>query len=190
MFIWKWIKNLLKSWGLINKSGNLLFVGLDGAGKTTLLHCLKFGKIVPQDPTQMPIQEEFTYEKLNIHAYDMGGHVAARPLWGEYITTANAIIFLVDSYDRDRFPEARAELEKILTDERIKTIPILVLGNKIDLPGAASEAELRSALGLSLSTTGKGSAVAHGARPLEIFMCTITRGRGFREGIQWLSQHF
>ena len=54
MFIWNWIKNLLKSWGLINKEGSMLFLGLDGAGKTTLLHLIKYGKIVPQDPTQMP----------------------------------------------------------------------------------------------------------------------------------------
>jgi hypothetical protein len=47
-----------------------------GAGKTTLLHMLKFGRIIPQDPTQMPIREEFTVENLNITAYDMGGHVA------------------------------------------------------------------------------------------------------------------
>jgi hypothetical protein len=41
---------------------------------------LKFGKIVPQDPTQMPIREEFTVENLNVSAYDMGGHVAGLKL--------------------------------------------------------------------------------------------------------------
>ena len=41
-----------------------------------------------------------------------------------------------------------------MTNERISGIPIVVLGNKIDLPGSASEGELREALGL-LDTSGK-----------------------------------
>ena len=54
MWLWNWIKNVLRSWGLMNKEGSVLFLGLDGAGKTTLLHLLKYGKIIPQEPTQMP----------------------------------------------------------------------------------------------------------------------------------------
>ena len=46
-------------------------------------------------------------------------------------------------------------LQSLLSDEQIAMAPILVLGNKIDKPGAASEEEIRHVLGLHGQTTGK-----------------------------------
>ena len=57
-------------------------------------------------------------------------------------------------------------------------VPFLVLGNKIDVPSAASEDELRHALGLASSITGKGKVDLKerpDVRPLEIFMCSVVR---------------
>ena len=42
-----------------------------------------------------------------------------------------------------------------MTDEMVANAPILVLGNKIDVAGAASEEELRYVMGLTGQTTGK-----------------------------------
>lgn len=42
-----------------------------------------------------------------------------------------------------------------MADEQIATAPVLVLGNKIDIPGAASEDEIRHHFGLHGNTTGK-----------------------------------
>ena len=104
----------------------------------------------------------------------------------------NAIVFLIDCTDRERFDESRDELNSLLSDEQIADVPILVLGNKIDVPGAAGEDELRTVLGLHGRTTGKidpPSRKELASRPLELFMVSVLKQQGYGKGFRWLSSY-
>ncbi len=87
----------------------------------------------------------------------------------------------MDAADRGRLGESRVELDALLGDDGLgtTTTPVLILGNKIDVPGAASEDELRQALGLLH---------VRDARPVALFMCSVVRRQGYKEGFQWLAQ--
>lgn len=103
----------------------------------------------------------------------------------------DAVVYLVDAYDKERFAESKRELDALLSDEALANVPFLILGNKIDIPYAASEDELRYHLGLTNFTTGKGKVnlTDSSVRPLEVFMCSIVRKMGYGDGFKWLSQY-
>lgn len=92
---------------------------------------------------------------------ELGGYAQARRVWKDYSLTPDSIVFLVDAWDRQRFQESKNELDSLLTDEALSNCPVLILGNKIDKPGAASEDEIRNYFGLYQLTTGKVTYCTH-----------------------------
>jgi ADP-ribosylation factor-like protein 8 len=69
-------------------------------------------------------------------------------MWERYCRGVNAIVFVVDAADREKFEAARKELQELLSKPPLAGIPLLVLGNKNDLPEAANVDEIIAALGL------------------------------------------
>ena len=72
-------------------------------------------------------------------AFDIGGHEAMRKMWREYFPKIDAIVYLIDAADPERFEESKREFQKILETDELGNIPILILGNKIDKKGSVSE---------------------------------------------------
>jgi GTP-binding protein SAR1 len=190
MFLLDWMWGALAWMGLANKEAKIIFLGLDNAGKTTLMHVLKAAHLKQFEPTFHPTKEDLTIGKINFHAWDLGGHESARRIWQDYFPVVDAVVFIVDVADRERIDEAAKELDEIMQNPQLEKLPILVLGNKIDLPQAMSEEELSVKLQLHQRTTGKGKVeVTKDTRPCEIFMCSIVNREGYGEGFRWLSEY-
>jgi small GTP-binding protein len=159
------------------KEMRILMVGLDAAGKTTILYKLKLGEIVTTIPTIGFNVETVEYKNISFTVWDVGGQDKIRPLWRHYFQNTQGLIFVVDSNDRERFNEARDELNRMLQEDELRDAVVLVFANKQDLPNASSAGQLSEMLGLSTMKN----------RQWYIQATCATSGDGLYEGLDWLS---
>ena len=73
---------------------------------------------------------------VTIKIWDIGGQARFRSMWERYCRGVNAVVYMVDAADHDKLEAARHELMTLLEKPQLARIPVLVLGNKKDLPGA------------------------------------------------------
>jgi len=71
-----------------------------------------------------------------------------RPLWRSYTRHTDAIIFVLDSVDDERFEEAKVELIRTVRSHDNLGVPLLLLANKQDLPGAKEPHEIETLMQL------------------------------------------
>lgn len=69
-------------------------------------------------------------------------------MWERYCRGVNAIVFIVDIADVELIPQAKEELHSLMAHPSLGGIPLLVLGNKSDLPEKLSVDELIDELDL------------------------------------------
>ncbi|KAJ3063316.1 Arf GTPase arl1 [Rhizoclosmatium sp. JEL0117] len=162
-------------WG--SKEVRILILGIDGAGKTTILYRLQIGEVVTTIPTIGFNVETVTYKNIKFQVWDLGGQTSIRPYWRCYYQNTDAVIYVIDSTDRERLGISKDELLSMLQEEELKTAKLLVLANKQDLAGAMSAAEVSEHLGL---TELRG-------RQWTIFKCSAMTGEGLTESLDWLA---
>jgi len=153
-------------------------VGLDAAGKTTILYKLKLGELITTIPTIGFNVETVEYKNIAFTMWDIGGQDKIRPLWRHYYQNTQAVIFVVDSNDRERVEEVKEELLRLLQEDELRDAVVLVIANKQDLPNAMNAAELRGKLGLDQLR----------CRNWYLQSACATTGEGLYEGLDWLSR--
>lgn len=141
-------QNASESRSVESAGTQVLVLGLDGAGKTSLLHCLATGSL-EQDmqPTQGFNAVSINREDMHIEFLEIGGKEELRSYWQRYMSKALVLVFVVDSSDPQLFPLAKRHLHELLASD--PRLPLMVLANKQDLPGASSITDLHDALSLS-----------------------------------------
>ncbi|CAL6033188.1 ADP-ribosylation_factor [Hexamita inflata] len=161
------------------KDIHILVLGLDAAGKTTIIKKLNIGEVIVSIPTINFILEKVEYKNIKFTMWDVGGQDVVRPLWVHYYQNTDAIIFVVDSTDKDpfRIQGARDELQNLMIEDRLQNAALLVFANKQDLPKAMSLSDLSESLELNNYIN----------REQHIQACCAKTGEGLQQGFEWLS---
>ncbi|KAJ1088009.1 hypothetical protein NDU88_001168 [Pleurodeles waltl] len=157
------------------KEARILMLGLDAAGKSTLLYKLKFNEPFSTIPTIGFNVEMIQAEKhFALTVWDVGGQLKMRKLWCYYFEGADGLVYVIDSANKQHLEEARRQFEQILKNELVKNVPVVVMANKQDLPGALNAEEITRTFNMKKHCSDRDWFV----QPC----CAIT-GQGLTEGL-------
>ncbi|KAM7326431.1 hypothetical protein ACRRTK_014909 [Alexandromys fortis] len=132
----------------LEKSNQILVVGLDGAGKTSVLHSLASNRVQHSlAPTQGFNEVCISTEDRQMEFLEIGGREPFRAYWDMYLPKVWLLIFVVDSADHSRLPEARRYLHQLIAPN--PGLPLVVFANKQDLEDAYHIIDIHDALALS-----------------------------------------
>jgi small GTP-binding protein len=116
-----------------------------------------------------------SFKGMSITAWDLGGRTNLRAFWRLYYSKTVGIVYVIDAADRHRIEESAEELKRLLSEEELLGVPLLIFANKSDLQWALTPEEILKSLSLD------------SARKSHICQSVATRGQGLEEGVQWLS---
>jgi hypothetical protein len=83
------------------------------------------GSVIPPLPSSLAPPLLTILSLFHSHA-DLAGQPRFRSIWERYCRGVNAIVWVLDSDDRETFPVARTELASLLEKPELAGIPLLV----------------------------------------------------------------
>ncbi|ELU13725.1 hypothetical protein CAPTEDRAFT_150697 [Capitella teleta] len=129
----------------------VLMLGLDGAGKSSLLQGLSSERgDNRQAPQATHGSNVLCLDKENppLTIWEIGGAESMRKYWNNFVQDTCILLYVVDACDELRLPESYLELHKLLGDDRLKGVPIIIIANKQDIEGALSPLQAVHSMGL------------------------------------------
>eukprot|EP01119_Soliformovum_irregulare_P004744 TRINITY_DN15833_c0_g1_i1.p1 TRINITY_DN15833_c0_g1~~TRINITY_DN15833_c0_g1_i1.p1 ORF type:complete len:211 (+),score=32.43 TRINITY_DN15833_c0_g1_i1:25-657(+) len=180
----------------------ICILGLDNSGKSAFLNQIRlhFGEPTFElVPTSGQNLTRIDYDHMTLTFWDLAGRASFRnDIWESYFQDIDLLVWVIDSSDRTRFRECKEELDKILKNELLVHVPILVLANKQDIEFSAQQEEIEKFFNISeimdrktevISTSFAGApsqAAQHeGSAKSVDWMLEILRSDSFKERTEW-----
>lgn len=128
-----------------SKKLECVLVGLENSGKSTFCTYLEMGPNSEETVPTVGMNVKLVKRQgVSFKVWDIGGQNIFRDEWGRYCKGCDVIIFVVDTNDVARLPEAKIELHRLLESHELNKIPVLILANKVDIAKISSGELIKS----------------------------------------------
>ncbi|KAM4771902.1 ADP-ribosylation factor-like protein 14 [Rhinophrynus dorsalis] len=162
------------------KQARILILGLDAAGKSTVLYKFKFKEPFSTIPTVgFNVEMIHTEKHLQLTMWDVGGQQKMRSFWCYYFENTDGLVYVVDSTNKQHIDESKKEFQLILQNELIKNVPVVLLANKQDLPGALNAEEITRKFNMKKHCSD---------RDWYVQPCCALTGQGLAEGLSKVTE--
>lgn len=164
----------------------VLILGLDNAGKTTYLESAKTkftkgyrGMNLSKITATVGLNiGQIDVSGIRLHFFDLGGQEELQSLWDKYYAESHAVIYVVDSSDRDRIPDSKEAFDRTIGSPLLTGVPLLVVANKQDVAECMGVREVKPIFNRSAHLIGR--------RDCMVLPVSALNGDGIDEGIRWL----
>lgn len=171
------LHTILKKLKRKEKEVRILILGLDNAGKTTIVKKLNGEDTSTISPTLGFNISTLMHNGFNLNLWDVGGQKSIRSYWKNYFDSTDALIWVVDSADKLRIRDCRAELHGLVQEEQLAGATVLILANKQDLEGALTCEQIAQQLDLE---------PIRSTHHCLILACSALTGDNLLKGMNWL----
>eukprot|EP00118_Oscarella_pearsei_P007696 m.38361 g.38361 ORF g.38361 m.38361 type:complete len:202 (+) comp32568_c0_seq2:41-646(+) len=164
----------------------VVILGLDNAGKTTFLEQVKGNYVSSYKP--LPCNKVTATVGLNLAKidvgsvrltfWDIGGQHDLQVLWDKYYEECHAVIYVIDSTDRERMQESCIAFNSVIEDDSLVAAPLLILANKQDVQGALSVEEIKRYFQDCAGKIQK--------RDCTVMSLSAINGEGVQKSVEWL----
>ncbi len=111
--------------------------GLDNAGKTTLANYIIDNVILKDpEPTRAFGIDYLVLKGMDFIFWDAPGQISYRKKWERGVMGSNFLMFVLDVADKERFKEAKQQLNIVLEDYDTRGLPLIFCFHKMDLAEA------------------------------------------------------
>jgi signal recognition particle receptor subunit beta len=130
------------------RGDNVLLLGPCGSGKTACFFALRGGD-VPETVSSLDVNRAAAQiggeERLVV---DFPGHQRYKSKAMDEVKNARCVVYLIDSTEKQHLRDAAEQLYDLMTFQELidRRIPLLVVANKKDIPGARKETQVEDEL--------------------------------------------
>jgi len=94
------------------------------------------------------------------------------------LSDLNGIFYFIDTSDQSKFEESKEALGKVFKTSK-KTLPIQIIGTKIDLKETISKEEIEKYFDFSSM---------HNSHPFNFILTSIKEDENYKDAFKWISQ--
>ncbi|RCK55566.1 ADP-ribosylation factor-like protein 2 [Candida viswanathii] len=135
---------IIKKQKLKDNEVRVLTLGLDNSGKTTIIKRMLGEDTNSISPTMGFQIKTLQYNNYTLNIWDIGGQTTLRAFWGNYFDKTDVVMWVIDGLSLERLQESYVELrEKVILQDRLVGIYLMVVINKIDLIPQEERRELK-----------------------------------------------